>query len=68
MDFFPGPYIIEFDAGVAIARFNVSISDDNTLEKNETFNLGINTFSLPKGVVVGYPGQSTVIILANDGK
>ena len=68
MDFIPGPYIVQFDVGVTTARFNVSINDDNILESNETFNLGINMSSLPSGIVVGNPGQSTVTILDNDGK
>ena len=53
---------------MTIVQFNVSINDDNIFERNETFNLGINASSLPKGVVVGNLGLSSVIILANDGK
>ena len=68
MDFYSESYMINFDAGLTIAQFNISINDDDILEANETFSLSINSSSLPKNVRVGDYGQTTVIIVANDGK
>ena len=48
-------------------QFNISIKDDNILEKNENFTLTINS-SLPTGVMVGNPGQATMTIVDNDRK
>ena len=46
--------------------FNVSIIDDNLIESNEKFILHINSSSLPNGVTICNPGQTTVTILDND--
>ena len=51
---------------MTLASFNVPINNDNILESNETFDLIIDSSSLPNNVTVGDPGQTTVIILAND--
>ena len=68
MDFYFGSHIIYFDAGMTIVQFNVSINDDNIFEGNETFNLSINSSTLPSKIIVGSPGQTTVTIVDNDGK
>ena len=49
-------------------QFNVLINDDNIFEGNETFNLSINSSTLPNKIIVGSPGQTTVTIVDNDGK
>ena len=68
IDYDSGPYTVQFNAGDTRVSFNVSVYDDNILERNETFNLLINTSSLPSGVTVDDPGQTTVTIVDNDGK
>ena len=68
VDYNSGPYTVQFDVGVTRVSFDVLINNDNILEGDETFNLKINAQSLPDSVMVGDPGQTTVTILANDGK
>ena len=48
--------------------FNVSIATDSVFEGNETFYLLINASTLPREVSVKNPGQTTVIIVDDDGK
>ena len=48
--------------------FNVTIMDDNILESNETFQLSINSSSLPNRVTVDNPSVVTVTIVDNDRK
>ena len=67
-DYNSGPYAVQFDVGVTRALFIVVINNDNVLENDETFNLNINTSSLPSGVTVGAPARTTVTIPANDGE
>ena len=66
-DYHSGPYHITFPVGETHFLLNVTIVNDNVLENNETFNLTINSFSLPDNVKVGDPGQATVIIKDDDG-
>ena len=68
MDYNSGPYTVQFNVGVTNSSFNVMINNDNVLENDETFNLNINTSSLPSGVAIVSPDQATVTIPANDGK
>ena len=67
MDYTSGPYSVRFPAGVMSVPFSISINDDNIFEDNENFILTINPL-LPTGVMVGNPGQVTVIIVDNDCK
>lgn len=62
-----GPYTVTFPAGVTSAMFNVSISNDDIFESNETFNLIIDVFSLPSNIAVGDISQAAVTILNDDG-
>ena len=50
------------------ATFNVSITNDNILEANETFELAINISSLLSDVIIGTPGRVTVTIVDDDGE
>ena len=68
MDYNSGPYTVQFDVGVTRVPFSVPITNDDLLESNETFELSINESALPESVTVVNPGQTTVIIVANDGK
>ena len=68
MDFYSGSHIIKVDAGLTTIPFNVSIKDDDIFEDDETFNLSINSSSLPNKVIVGNHGQTVVTIEDNDSK
>ena len=68
MDYNSGPYTVQFDAGVISASFSISINGDDIYEDSETFNISIDSSSLPKRVTVGDNGHSAVTILDNDGK
>ena len=48
--------------------FDVTIIDDRIFESDEMFYLNITTDSLPNGVSVGYPNQTTVTIEDNESK
>ena len=48
--------------------FTVLINDDNVLEGNETFDLIVNSSSIPSDVTVDNNGRTIVTILANDGE
>lgn len=48
--------------------FNVSVTDDNILEKNENFRLAIDPSSLPDNVTVSVPNTVKVKIVDDDGK
>ena len=68
MDYNSGPYTVQFDVGVTRVSFNILISNDNVLERDETFGLSVDALSLPNRVTTSTPDQATVIILANDSK
>ena len=57
-------------AGNMTAVYDVSITNDNMLEMNETFELSIETTSLPRKVFVSaanrFPSRTTVYILDDD--
>ena len=59
---------VTFSAGVNSSQLNIVITDDNILEDDETFNLTIDQFTLPDGVVVADPSQVTVAIVDDDGE
>ena len=68
VDYNSGPYNVQFDAEMTRMSFAVLINNDDILEEDEIFNLKINAQLLPDSVTAGDPGQTTVTILANDGK
>ena len=67
-DYSSGPYNVTFLAGVTLVPFNVSITDDNVLEDNESFLLTIDFSVMPSNVTADNISQVTVTILDNDGK
>ena len=67
-DYLSGSYPVKFVAEMTSASFNVSIRNDNLLELDETFELVINTSSLPIDVTVGMPARATVTIVDDDSK
>jgi len=48
------------------AAFNISVNDNDILEETETFNIIINSSSLPNNVTVGELDEAVVTILDND--
>ena len=67
-DYDSGPYSVKFNAGMTEVTLNVSIVDDDILERNEKFILAVNVSSLPNKVSVGDHGRATATIVDNDGK
>ena len=57
-----------FPAGNTSASFTVTISNDNVLERPETFRLVINQTSEPSLVIATTPDQATVFIRDDDRK
>ena len=53
---------------MTVALFNISITDDRILERNETFHLSVSGNSLPKGVKNRNPVPVTVTIVDDDCK
>ena len=62
-DYISGPYTVVIPAGDKTASFPIFITNDNKRESNETFNLVIDSLSLPDGVVIGSLGQATITIV-----
>ena len=68
VDYESGPYRVTIPAGQLSIQFNITINDDNILERDENFGVTINATSLPSQVNVADPYHTTVTILDNDGK
>ena len=68
VDYNSGPYSVQFNVGVTIVSFNVTLKEDSTKEDNETFTLSINSSSLPSSIIIGDDSQTTVTIRNDDGK
>lgn len=60
-----GHHIETFIVGIPSVSFSISITDDNILEKNENFTIGISL--LPINVIVGDISHTTVTIVNDDG-
>ena len=58
-DYDSGPYNVTFPTGNTNVPLDVSITNDNILESNETFSLNIISSSVPDRVTIGSPGQSS---------
>ena len=50
------------------AVFNITVNDNDILEETETFNVMINSSSLPNNVTIGELGEAVITILDNDGE
>lgn len=71
MDYNSGPYNITFHAGETTAALDISITDDNLLENDETFAVIIDPTLLPVDVTVFIAdnyGYATVTIVDDDSK
>ena len=67
-DYEPGPYNVIIPAEMTSALFNITITNDDINEGNETFNLVVNVSSLSSNVTVGETSQTTITIMNDDGK
>ena len=54
--------------GADRVSFNITINDDNILERTENFRLSIVDVSLPCGVIVGSRQSAEVVIFDDDRK
>jgi len=61
------PNKVTFSAGKITVSFDVRIKGDELLESNETFQLSINSTTLPNGVTFNDSSVVTVTIVDNDG-
>ena len=68
MDYKPGPYKVVFPVGQTHALLNITICNDEILERNKKFSLTINSSTLPNNINLGDPFQTTVTIMDDDGK
>lgn len=68
IDYNSGPYYPMFRKGTRRTSFAVGIINDNRAENDETFNLIINSTSLPFGIVRDDPYSATVTILDDECK
>ena len=68
IDYNSGPYYPMFRKGNRRTSFAVGIINDNMAENDETFNLIINSTSLPFGIVRDDPYTATVTILDDECK
>ena len=57
-----------FPAGITKVVFSIVLINDDVLEESETFDVIINSSSLPSNVTIGELGVATVIIGDNDGE
>ena len=65
-DYNSGQYNVTFNIGVTRVLFGIPIYDDEILEQNEFFSIGL--CSLPSNVIFGNLSQATVIIMNDDSK
>ena len=65
-DYNSGQYNVTFNIGVASVSFGIPVYDDQILEQNEFFSIGL--CSLPSNVIFGNLSQATVIIVNDDGE
>lgn len=58
--------MVTFPAGVTQINFNINITDDDSFEGPEAFNLVIVSSSLPTHVIPGNLNRATVTIIDDD--
>ena len=63
-----GPFYVTFPARDKQVIFVISITNDDIVENTESFTLSINPSSLPQGVTVSDPSQTTVTIIDDDSE
>ena len=65
-DYNSGHYNVTFSVGIPSASFSIPITDDEILEQDEMFTIGISL--LPIDVIVGDVSETTVTIVNDDSK
>ena len=68
VDYDTGPYIVVFPAGITSATFNVTIINDNILERDEEFHLNITSPPTASKVMLGQNNQIRIDIINDDSK
>ena len=63
-----GQYRITLYSGATRVSFYVPITNDNTVEVNEKFDLVIDQSSLPTNISAGRVNKTTISIVDDDGK
>ena len=69
VDYGSGPYTVTIPAGNQTVVLDISIIDDNMLEINETFELSVQSTSLPRvfpSRTSRNPSMTTVYIIDDD--
>ena len=67
VDYQSGPYSVMIPTGLMSALLNIPITDDNILERNESFDLCISRL-MPPSQVMDDASKATVTIVDDDGK
>ena len=67
-DFIFVPNNIFFPAGVTRVTFNVTIIEDDILERDEFFSLSVDPLTLPDRVTVDNFTDTTITIMNDDSK
>ena len=68
VDFVPGPYVVTFPTNTTSIVCNISIVPDQTLEVDETFEIVIDSASLPIDVFSGTSDEVALVIVDDDRK
>jgi len=68
VDYDSGPYTVIFPAGMISVTFNVSITNDNVLERTEAFQLVITPSSLQSRVSQAAPNQTVISVIDDDSE
>ena len=67
-DFIFVPHYVSFPAGVMRVAFNVTIVEDNILEHNESFSVGVDPLTLPNKIIIGSSSHTTITIIDDDSE
>ena len=67
-DYHYGPFSVTIPAGETKASFYVTIYDDNTIERNESFYLYIQSYTSSEHIIIGSINDATISIIDNDCK
>ena len=69
VDYFSGPYLVAFPAGMTTAMVTVQINDNTEYKDNSFyFTLSIISDMLTSNIIIGETGQTTVTIIDDECK
>ena len=63
IDYISGPYTVKIPTNKKMVPFSILITDDKKKEKDETFHLAIDQYSLPTDVIVGSSNTAMITIV-----